>query len=204
MSSIRDAGSPDLTTRIAGRIRELRAASGYSLDVLAAKSGVSRSAISMIERGTTSPTAVVLEKLATALDVPLASLFEPSPGTGVPRPVVRRPDQVTWRDPGSGYVRRDISPPGWPSPIRIIDVRFPAGATVAYETAQRDITIHQQVWSLSGAIEVTYGDETHHLAAGDCLAMRVDRPISFHNPTGRAVRYAVVLVSEPPPARRSA
>jgi len=45
----------------------LRAARGLSLDVLAGKSGVSRSMISLIERGKSNPTAVVLEKLATGL-----------------------------------------------------------------------------------------------------------------------------------------
>ena len=58
------------------RVRELRAASGLSLDELAGRCGVSRSMISLIERGESSPTAVVLEKLAVGLNVSLASLFE--------------------------------------------------------------------------------------------------------------------------------
>src|SRR3989475_10002244 len=65
-----------VTQRIAERVRELRAAQGLSLDALATKSGVSRSMISLIERGESSPTAVVLEKLAAGLGVMLASLFD--------------------------------------------------------------------------------------------------------------------------------
>jgi len=84
----------DLNERIAERIAELRAAQSLSLDALAAKSGVSRSMISLIERGECSATAVVLEKLATGLSVTLASLFDP-PLTG-PKPaggpVARRDD----------------------------------------------------------------------------------------------------------------
>jgi hypothetical protein len=38
------------------------------------------------------------------------------------------------------------------------------------------------------------GAETHRLAAGDCLAFVLDRPVVFHNPGGAAARYAVVLV----------
>ena len=71
-----------------------------------------------------------------------------------------------------------MSPPGWASPIRITEVEFPAGARVSYETAEREVTIHQQVWVLSGQIDVTVGDETHALEGGDCLAMRLDRPTS--------------------------
>src|SRR5512145_2878918 len=106
--------APDLNERIAERVRELRGAHGLSLDSLASKSGVSRSMISLIERGESSPTAVVLEKLAAGLGVMLASLFE-APAVGAPAPggpVARRADQPQWQDPASGYLRRNISPPG--------------------------------------------------------------------------------------------
>src|SRR5262247_4899846 len=86
----------DLNARIAERVRELRAARGLSLDALAGKSGVSRSMISLVERGESSPTAVVLEKLAAGLGVTLASLFDaPADPAKSPRgPIARRPDQI--------------------------------------------------------------------------------------------------------------
>jgi transcriptional regulator with XRE-family HTH domain len=193
----------DVTARLADRVKELRTGRGYSLDVLAARSGVSRSVISTIERATTSPTAVVLEKLAAGLDVPLASLFDAPAGHEPAGPVARRADQPTWTDPQSGYRRRQLSPPGWPSPVQLVEIDFPAGAAVAYETAGRDVDIDQQVWVLDGRIEVTVGPATHLLDAGDCVAMRLDQPIAFRNPTDQAARYAVVVVSRPRPARRS-
>ena len=67
-----------INQRIAERVREFRAERGLSLEVLATKSGVSRSMISLIERGESSPTAVVLDKLAVALGVTLATLFDAS------------------------------------------------------------------------------------------------------------------------------
>src|SRR4249920_2635918 len=89
----------DLNERIAERVRDLRAGQGLSLDALADKSGVSRSMISLIERGESSPTAVVLEKLAAGLGVMLASLFDaPSSAAGGPAdPVARRDDQPQWQ-----------------------------------------------------------------------------------------------------------
>src|SRR3954451_10966381 len=125
----------EINQRIAARVRQIRADRGLALDALAERSGVSRSMISLIERGESSPTAVVLEKLATGLGVPLASLFDAPAVTG--DPVSRRKDQVEWRDPASGYVRRNISPAGFPSPLQIVEVVFPAGARVAYETGAR-------------------------------------------------------------------
>lgn len=196
--------STPVNERIGARVKALRAERDFSLDMLAARSAVSRSAISLIERGETSPTAVVLERLAAALGVSLASLFDEVAPAVAPSPVARRREQTPWRDPASGYVRRNVSPPAWPSPIRLVEVEFPAGASVAYEQVERDVVVHQQVWLLAGAMDVAVGDDRHHLEAGDCLAMRVDRPTSFHNPGDRKARYAVVLVEEPAPVSRRA
>ena len=190
--------SSDLNQRIAERVRELRAGQGLSLEALASKSGVSRSMISVIERGESSPTAVVLEKLAAGLGVMLASLFDaPAATSPVSRsPVARRDEQPQWRDPASGYLRRNISPSGVPQPMQIVEVHFPAGGRVAFENGGRDVRVHQQVWVLDGAIDVTLGTERHRLREGDCLAMQLDRPTMFHNPTRKPARYAVVIASE--------
>lgn len=200
MSIMGDVAS-DLNHRIAARVRGLRAERGLSLDALAGKSGVSRSMISVIERGESSPTAVVLEKLAVGLGVALASLFDPPEPPAPAGPVARRKDQPEWRDPASGYVRRNVSPPGVPQPMRIVEVHFPAGQRVAFETGPRDGVVYQQIWLLDGTIDITLGDDRHRLHEGDCLAMTLDRPTVFHNPTRRAARYAVVVASEPPVKR---
>jgi transcriptional regulator with XRE-family HTH domain len=187
-----------LNQRIAERVRELRAAQRMSLDQLAARSAVSRSMISLIERAESSPTAVVLEKLAAGLGVTLASLFD-APATAAAKPqgpIARHGSQPQWRDPASGYLRRNISPQGMPQPMRIIEVRFPPGSRVAFETSARDTTVHQQVWVLEGVIDITLGTERHRLNKGDCMAMQLDRPTMFRNPTRKPTRYVVVTASE--------
>ena len=204
-STMADATSSacSLNQRIAARVSELRAVRALSLDALASMSGVSRSMISLIERGESSPTAVVLEKLAAGLGVTLASLFDaPVPPRGSGGPVARRDDQPQWKDPASGYLRRNVSPPGVPQPMQIVEVHFPPGGRVAFDTGARDMRVHQQVWVLEGAIDITLGAERHRLREGDCLAMQLDRPTMFHNPTRKTTRYAVVIASETP-ARRS-
>ncbi|AJC19568.1 helix-turn-helix domain-containing protein [Pandoraea pulmonicola] len=193
----------DINERIARRVRELRSERGYSLDTLAERSGVSRSSISLIERAQTSPTANVLDKLATALDVTLASLFDTQVRDDAPpSPVSRRVDQPVWRDPDSGYVRRNLSP-AEPSPLQFVEVQFPPGERVAYDTGARENEVWQQIWVIGGTIEVTLGKTTWRLDAGDCLAMRLDQPIGYHNPTTATARYLVGLVTLPfVPARR--
>ncbi len=192
---MKDELGHDLDRRIAARVRDLRASRGLTLEALAEGSGVSRSMISLIERGESSPTAVLLERLATGLNVPLASLFDARSASGAP--IARRADQPRWRDPASGYVRRNVSPSGFPTPIQIVEVEFPRGARVAFDTGVRDIRVHQQVWVLEGAIDVSVGDDRHQLEKGDCLAFVLDRPVTFHNRANKAARYAVVIASEP-------
>lgn len=195
----------DINARIARRVRELRDALGFSLDALAERSGVSRSNISLIERGQSSPTAVVLDRLASGLGVTVASLFEDSRARAAePSPLARVADQPLWTDPASGYVRRNVSPPAR-SAIQLVDVVFPAGQRVAYDTAAREVDVHQQVWMIDGSMELTVGDVLWRLHPGDCLAMRLDRPIVYRNPTRRAARYLVALTTLPlTPTRRNA
>jgi transcriptional regulator with XRE-family HTH domain len=184
----------NINSRIASRVRALRTELGMSLDALAAKCDVSRSMISLVERGESSSTAVVLEKIATGLGVPLASLFD-DPGADA-NPVSRRDDRTPWRDPQSGYVRRNISPANFPSPLQIVDVVLPAGASVAYETGARDASIHQQIWVQEGRIEVTVGGVSHRLSEDDCLAMQLNEPTAFRNRTRKPARYIVVIATE--------
>jgi transcriptional regulator with XRE-family HTH domain len=186
---------------IARRVRELRKGRGYALDTLAELSGVSRSMISLIERSETSPTAAVLNKIADALDVTLASLFSDEPGSA-PTPLSRVAEQRIWKDPASGYVRRHVSPSGYPSPIELVEVLFPAGETVTFENIVRSIMTHQQVWVLQGEMIVTVGDEISHLHAGDCLAMILGPRIIFRNPTKKPAKYAVALTTNTGNSRR--
>lgn len=192
-----DMTQDPITQLIAQRLRELRAAAGLSLDALAHKSGVSRSNISLIERGQSSPTAVVLDKLASALGVSVASMFEAGPAPAAPSPLARVADQPVWSDPASGYVRRNVSPPG-ASPLQLVDVIFPPGQRVAFETAERDADIHQLVWMIDGVMEIAHGDTLWHLAAGDCLAVKLDAPMRFHNPGTKPARYLVALTAARP------
>ena len=184
----------DINARIASRVRALRTDLGMTLDALGAKCDVSRSMISLVERGESSATAVVLEKIAAGLGVPLATLFDDS--SAAANPVSRRDDRTPWRDPQSGYVRRNISPANFPSPFQIVEVVVPAGARVAYETGARDVSIHQQIWVQEGSIEVTLGSVTYRLSEDDCLAMQLNEPTAFRNRTRKPARYIVIVATE--------
>lgn len=185
----------DVDTHLAQRVRGLRSSRGYTLERLAELSGVSRSMISLIEREETSPTAAVLNKLADALGVTLASLFSEESRDVSELPLARLAEQQVWKDPASGYVRRHVSPSGYASPIELAEVTFPPGETVAFEHAVRNVVTHQQVWMLEGEMQITVGETAWHLRAGDCLAMVLGQRIAFNNPTRKPARYAVALTT---------
>src|ERR1700738_2926293 len=113
----------DTSSRIAGRLRLERESRGWSQADLAERSGVSKATISKIERAEVSPTAVVLVRLASAFDLTLAGLVLRSQGQG--ERLSRAADQPVWRDPETGYLRRQVfSRPD--NPIEIVKVEMPA------------------------------------------------------------------------------
>ncbi|GAA2211586.1 XRE family transcriptional regulator [Nonomuraea monospora] len=89
------------------RIRGERQARGLSIERLAELSGISRSMVSEVERGTKTPTVLVLDRLATALGTSISRLLD-EPAHGAMR-VLRHAEQRVLRDP-SGWERRVLSP----------------------------------------------------------------------------------------------
>ncbi len=191
-----EADIGDLDRAIGERVRALRTGHGLTLDALADKAGVSRAMLSRIERGESNPTAQLLGRVCAGLDVTLSVLFAETERAA--SPLSRRADQAEWRDPGSGYVRRVVSPPNCGSAADIVDVEFPPGASVTMESS-RTPAMDQQIVLLSGRMEISVGDTVHRLEAGDCLHMHLGQPVSFRNPGVRSAHYLVVVA----PGRRS-
>ncbi|MEK8028870.1 helix-turn-helix domain-containing protein [Pseudaquabacterium rugosum] len=187
--------------QIARRIHGLRRTRGLTLEQLAAASGVSRSMISLIERAETSPTATVLDKLADALGVPLPSLFAVPDDDGEPTPLATRAQQAEWTDPATGYVRRQVSPASADPALELVEIQFPPGQRVSFESPQRPVRVQQLVWMLDGEMEIALDGRIWRLRAGDCLRLVLDHTITFHNPTPKPARYALALTTQAAPLR---
>ena len=78
---------------VGSRLQDLRQARGMSARALARKSGLSANALSMIERGKTSPSVSTLYKLAEAMEVPITAFFRNEPTRQMI--VFRRADERT-------------------------------------------------------------------------------------------------------------
>ncbi|WP_420101855.1 helix-turn-helix domain-containing protein [Bosea sp. (in: a-proteobacteria)] len=184
--------SLELDTRIGRRLKALRQARDLTLDDLARRSGVSRAMISRVERGDSSPTAALLDRLCAGLGILISALFHEERGSG---PFSPRAAQPVWTDPASGYLRRTVSPAGTGSRLEIVEVEMPAGARVLLEAPRAGFRLDQQIWLLEGELILGLGATEQRLTPGDCLAMLLDGPISFHNPGAVPARYAVVLTA---------
>ena len=112
-----DARDDQLDRRLGQRLKAARLERELTLDALAERTNVSRAMISRIERGESSPTAALLDRLCAGLGITLSSLFHVE-ATG--RPVALQGEQPTWRDPASGYLRRNVSPPATGSRVEIV------------------------------------------------------------------------------------
>jgi transcriptional regulator with XRE-family HTH domain len=179
----------DTAARLAQRIRFEREARKWSLADLAARSGVAKATISKIEREEVSPTAVVLLRLATAFDLTLAGLLLRAEGEG--QRLSRHAAQPVWRDPESGYIRRQVfARPD--HPLEIVEVELPARTSVDLPAASYN-HIRQAIWVLKGTLTTTEGGERHVLAAGDCLGFGPPADVTLANETARACTYAVFL-----------
>jgi transcriptional regulator with XRE-family HTH domain len=189
----------DIDTRLAGRLLEARQACGLTLDQLATLSGVSRAMISRIERGDSSPTAALLGKLCGGLGITMSSLFAQLEGE--PSPLIRRADQPVWRDPETGYVRRNVAPPGTGTTQEIVHVRLPVAAKVAYPGSSY-VAVEQHILLLGGTLEFGNGDQVFRLEEGDCL--RVPKPADswYRNPGRRVAEYLVLLIRQGEPRGR--
>jgi transcriptional regulator with XRE-family HTH domain len=171
------------------RLRGARKARNWAIGRLAAESGVSRAMISKIERGESSPTAVLLGKLSAALELSVSELLAPRDG----RPgAVRRAAVIPrWQDPGTGYLRRQVSTPGFPAAVT--EVTLPAGARVPYPAGAYAF-IAQLIWVLAGQLTLADGPATHVLGPGDAFELGEPRPREFRNETAAGCRYLVIVV----------
>lgn len=193
--SVTDSTSDDTsdsTHAIGRRIAELRKARQWPLEILAERSGVSRASLSRIERGDTSPTAVVLGHLARTFGLTMAELFGFEAEAGDAR--ITRSAQPVWTDPQTGFRRRSVSPAASGFRGSVIEGELPEGASVSYALPPLPGLEHHLVL-LEGQLRMTIGDSRYSLEAGDCLRFRLDAANSYHAPGPGPARYLLTVIT---------
>ena len=174
-----------------GRIRSLRDAMDLSLRDLADRSGVSAPMLSQVERGETSPTLALAERIAEGLELTLSQLLRLDEGDGVS--VVRADER---RRGGGRDHRYEVLTPPLPGLRAEVSLHsLAAGASTAgpdappmHEAGSRETAVVER-----GPVRFICGGSSHDLDAGDCVTFDADLPHHFENPgEEEAVLLAIV------------
>lgn len=185
MKRARAVAQPD--TRVGRRLHELRKHAKLSIADLASRSGVSAGMISQIERGMTNPSIKILEKLHTALAVPLNALLEDAPQDSAADPaemaeIVLRTDERAVRRIGTqGMTKEVLTPPG-DYELEVMLIGLPPGAS------SEEVLIGQGEKAgllMSGSILLTVGGRSTELSQGDSFQFSSAQAHSIRN-TGAA------------------
>lgn len=178
----------DLSSRLARNIRHLREARGLTQQQMAKLSRIPRATWGHLESGSGNPTLAVLDRVATALEVPLEEL------TAAPRSSGRLypKDALASRKQGDGIVRKLLPDP---IPGMLIDrMEIPAGGQIVgipHMPGTREYLTCE-----AGAIQLAAGGERWRLTPGDVVVFRGDQRHSYTNPGSRpAVGYSVVVLA---------
>lgn len=176
--------------RLAKRLADLRLEKGYSLETLSEKTGISRASLSRIERGETSPTAGLMNRLCMAYGLTMSRLLSDVEAQG-PQ-LIRHSAQTVWQDHENGYIRTSVSPPAADFRSELVEARLKGGTFIAYDAPPVE-GIEQHLWMLDGVLVFTLNDTQWRLEAGDCLRFHLVGRSAFHAPEAEGAHYALVV-----------
>ena len=175
------------------RLRTLRDGMDLSLRDLADRSGVSAPMLSQVERGETSPTLAVAERIASGLELSLSQLLRLDEGDGVS--VVRADERR--RGGGRGHRYEVLTPPlpGLRAEVSLHSLA-PGASTAGpddppmHEPGSRETAIVE-----SGRIRLVCGGADHDLEDGDAVTFDADLPHHFENPGDEEARFYAVVAA---------
>jgi len=178
---------------VGARIRALREAMGFSLRDLAERSGVSAPMLSQVERGETSPTLAVAEKIAAGLELTLSQLLRLDEGEHV---AVSRAEERRSYERG-GHRFEELTPPlpGQRADVSLHTLK--AGATTGgpddppmHEPGSRETAV-----VLEGGLALFVEGVRHDLASGDSVTFDADLPHHFENEGEEPTRFLAVIAA---------
>jgi len=173
------------------RLRAIRGLRRATLRTIADRAGVSESFLSQVERGKASASIASLRRIAGALGVSVADLFEPS---GPPQPRVLRRDERP--SLAFGILGRKLLIT--PRPLHHLEVFVgeldAGGSTGAEPYAHGDS--EELFVVLSGSVQLELGGDLHELDPGDSIDYRSSTPHRVVN-TGDD-RAEVMWIISPP------
>lgn len=178
----------EIHDRLATSLRQARQARGLSLDAVARLSGVSRSMVSQIERGESSPTVATLWNLTRALQLDFAGLVADRATPAIE--LIRADDAPLIDGRGNGVRIRILSPPESAGRHEVYELAFAAGGLLESDPHGPGCREHLTV--IEGSLSVRSGADSAELAPGDTARYPADRPHAIGAPGGVARALLIV------------
>jgi transcriptional regulator with XRE-family HTH domain len=179
---------------IGPRVRALREAMGLSLRDLAQRTGVSAPMLSQVERGETSPTLAVANRIAGGLELTLSQFLRLDEADGVT--VVRSDERRGGGAQRAGHTYEIVTPP---LPGQRAEVSCHVLAPKATTGGPGDPPMHEPgsretALVTDGSVRLVVGEAHYDLDAGDSVTFDADLPHHFENPhpSGEARFLSVV------------
>jgi transcriptional regulator with XRE-family HTH domain len=182
-------GNDAVSIDVGVRLRQLREARGHSIRELARQSGLSANALSLIERGRTSPSVSTLYKISEALGVPITSFFETR---GEKSDVVFRKGTERTRVPFTRGVWEGLGGELFIGHVEPFALTLETGANSGPNPIVH--TGHEFVVCLRGQLEYQVEHEIFLLESGDSLLFAAKLKHRWRNP-GPLVTNAVFVLS---------
>jgi len=158
------------------RLRELRRQDGQTLRDLAAKTDLSVSLLSQLERGTTSPSISSLKRIAAALGVSIFQLLdEEAPAQSVVRSDRRR--KLILQEGDLDY---ELLSPDAKRKLEVWFGRLEPGASSGPEPAAHES--EEFIFVLQGQLRIEFGAVSHQLGPGDAIQYDGNQPHLISNP----------------------
>jgi transcriptional regulator with XRE-family HTH domain len=173
-------------------VKRRRLEKGLTLEQLAKQSGVSRAAISKVERGQVSATTGVLGKLSEALNLSISQVI----GGPQSRPVlhIAPEQQPVFCEKQTGFERRSLSPMyrgrGIDFVLNTLPPRAKTGPFPAHRTG-----VEEHLYVVKGRLKVILAGETYTLEKGHFLFYRGDLDHTFENLSDSQCEYIIVIDS---------
>lgn len=163
----------DILHLLPARLKDARRAQGLSLEAVANLSGVSRSMVSQIERGESSPTIATLWNLTRALQVDFAGLLEAADKQNR-IDVLRSADVPVIQNMGQGCKIQILSPPEDAGGHEVYDISLSKGGALVSQP--HSVGTREQLTVLHGQIRLGSGNVEETLSKGDTARYAADVP----------------------------
>ena len=179
--------------RLGERVRALRRERGWTLEMLAERSGVSRAMISKLERGEKNPTLVVAAKVAEGLGMNLSRLVGVEEKRKIV--VVPRRRRMTMLDPETGFERQLLSPSLGGREVEFMRNVVPEGSTSG-ELPPHRRGVEEYLVVERGRLRAVLGGEEYVLEEGDAAYFEADVAHRFDNAGVGECSYYLVIDSK--------